>query len=527
MINVRKIIFSDNQKSEIENLLGEGKTIKEISSVIGVSGKYISLFCKENNLSYNLKRFSKEEDDILYNNTKLTDEEISIRLMPERSISSIKGRRQALGINKIVGAEWNNEDIEKFIYMYPESSISELLKEFQGKTKREIEYLAKKMNLKKSKSRDIQRRIENNKKTSSYIKREEIKSRIITLYNKYDGNVFEVFMDIKGDLEKTKYSRLKILNLFFECGIIDKSKSHLYPYIYRPNKLNLTLDQSFELYITNFNIADKLNMAFDKNTTVEIFKYWAKINNFNLSKENILSIPNFRKVFEKSKLETSIRKNFKNTREFLCCVLDEEIPDFMFSIQVPNGYWNDKNNVYKMIEFGIENLYKDSIINRLEDLFIIPKDILFSYFEMTPLHKNFIKTMVEFFDYNNIEIDLTNVLFFDEKAFDSNEELFLYKRLKFLGYDIEKVPRSERYYNDECDETYIPDFYYYKENKMYIVEYFGLYENKKSVKIASDYNDKTKRKIKYFTSRYNFIPIFPSDIKNNIAGAIKKLDGRN
>ena len=70
-----------------------------------------------------------------------------------------------------------------------------------------------------------------------------------------------------------------------------------------------------------------------------------------------------------------------------------------------------------------------------------------------------------------------------------------------------------------------PDFIIHN-NKNIIVEYFGLYvEDFKNSKILKSYHDKTKRKINFFNNLqvYNFIDLYPEDLKNDFEGVRNKL----
>ena len=78
------------------------------------------------------------------------------------------------------------------------------------------------------------------------------------------------------------------------------------------------------------------------------------------------------------------------------------------------------------------------------------------------------------------------------------------------------------FYNKEFNESYIPDFII--KDKNIIIEYFGLYVDKNH-EFIENYKRKTHRKIKYFINieGYEFIDLYPDDLKNDFEGVRKKL----
>ena len=73
---------------------------------------------------------------------------------------------------------------------------------------------------------------------------------------------------------------------------------------------------------------------------------------------------------------------------------------------------------------------------------------------------------------------------------------FIYEN---INYNINKIRRNQKYYNEKYNERYIPDFQINYFNKIIIIEYF------KSLKDVI------------------FIDLYPNDLKNNFQGVNDKL----
>jgi hypothetical protein len=121
----------------------------------------------------------------------------------------------------------------------------------------------------------------------------------------------------------------------------------------------------------------------------------------------------------------------------------------------------------------------------------------------------------------------------DGSVCDSLEEIKIYEFIKyelgvenieaigtlFKGDFIFKLPKNSN------DKWYCPDFVI-KYNKPIYIEYFGLYTDNppKNNKLLNSYKNKTLRKIKFYnTQPYEFIYLYPEDIKNSFDGLIRKF----
>ena len=122
----------------------------------------------------------------------------------------------------------------------------------------------------------------------------------------------------------------------------------------------------------------------------------------------------------------------------------------------------------------------------------------------------------------------SNPKIYNNIRFDSFQEKYVYKTIyENITHNIYKCFKKEGflYTNGKYNERYIPDFYINTNDKIVLIEFFGMYKPNNPSQIFKDYCEKTKRKIEYFNSLENvyFIPLFPKDLNNNFEGVREKL----
>ena len=108
--------------------------------------------------------------------------------------------------------------------------------------------------------------------------------------------------------------------------------------------------------------------------------------------------------------------------------------------------------------------------------------------------------------------------------FDSFPEREVFLVLKKF---VNVVKNKERFYINKR-KCYIPDYKIITPNKVYLVEYFGGYTSHEKTNKDNpflNYNDKTRKKIKYYESMvdYGFIPIYPDDTRDDFKGVVDKI----
>jgi hypothetical protein len=520
-----RVVFSEDQSKFIKNSVLSGSTIKQLKESMGISRKYISKYCRDNNIHYNLERWTNKEDEIIKNTLSLTSQEVYEKFLPYRSAKMVLERRRKLDLHERHEKIWEQMDLNNLIEYFPHISMEKLYKLLPNYTKGEIIYMARKLGLCKSEKRNQERYDENNQKTWSYKRKLEIENIIVSLINKHHGNIHLAIEESRLLDDMYFYTKRKIYNFLVINNYINPKKWYLYLDIYCPKNTKLNWKQSLELYVTNFN-EKTFNFTFSKATTIKLFKYWAKINNFDLSKEHLLSIKEFKTIFLNAKLEVSIRKHFYYTYQFIAYLLkDKNLKPYHLSIQVPDKYWNSDINVFEMMDDGVNKLINDKLIKSLQDILYLPQNIIEEYFVCSALHGKKI-ILIKYLQSKNIEIDYKLIKYYDGIYFESKEEMYVYKFIKNLGYSIEKVSRKDKYFNSKYNETYVPDFYLYLNNKKYILEYFGLFSNRYKRNYVAQYRIKTNNKIEYFFNNFDFIPIFPDDIRHKCIGLIEKLEER-
>lgn len=481
--------FLEENKDIVVEKLSKGLRVKYLAKELDIKAKYIYEFCKKNDIHYKGK--------------------------------SIKQRDVCHKTN--AGKVWTEEDADILIKNYPNLSLEDILKLLPEYTKVEINYMSSKLKLRKTEERDHQRRIENNNRYKIKIK---IENDIEAMIFQCEGDVHKAVEVFKQS--RNYYSSKKIYDFLVLKKYVDPSFWFLYLDIYCPLNYTLTYEETFLLYKYYLDKGDDmLPISFDKEATKKLFIYWSKITGFDLSRESLLSIKNFRKIFILSKLEQSIRNNYAYTYNFIADLLDDpSLKPHHLSIQVPNKYWDNIKNVFYAIEEGINKMLLEGIIEKPEEIMLIDNLTLLEYFPMTMICKGAKGKLRQYLIAKNIQFNEKKLPVYNNILFDSLEELYVYKKIKSWGFNIEKCRRKDRYYNEDCNEYYIPDFKIIIDEKEYISEYFGLYTNRYEGKKISEYKKRADRKMKYFFDNYNFIPIMPEDRANGAIAIFEKIQER-
>lgn len=201
-------------------------------------------------------------------------------------------------------------------------------------------------------------------------------------------------------------------------------------------------------------------------------------------------------------------------------------------VHAPTSYWDDYNNVLSLFKFYVNKINEEFGNNVNYNTYINDRAIQSLCYKLfrAKKYKWNNKTWQDIINDCGLDIQLSNInISCDGTILNSKEEVVLYDYIKTnLNIDIKSIGLKRKkgyyFYNEEHDENYIPDFYI-KNEKPIIIEYFGMYNENNKNKMFVDYNEKTKRKIEFFNSLegYNFIAIFPQDLKNNFEGLKNKL----
>lgn len=110
--------------------------------------------------------------------------------------------------------------------------------------------------------------------------------------------------------------------------------------------------------------------------------------------------------------------------------------------------------------------------------------------------------------------------------FDSDKEMYIHQ---LLTDNFKSVIYNQKH-NDrtiKLDEM-IPDWFIMNEKGVWVVEYFGLYEERQYGKSSrvTNYIDKTKRKIERYKEMegYRFIFLYPNDVDDNFKGVRETIE---
>jgi len=251
-----------------------------------------------------------------------------------------------------------------------------------------------------------------------------------------------------------------------------------------------------------------------------LFKYYLKRNNIPNTKEYIINNFHFGTLLEDAKLKPIVKKLFNGYFDFIsfCFPLYKfKIWEFK-KLDVPNGYWDNDINCFECIEESISDMKKDNIIDNDCEILSLSFGTLKQYINKTLISLRNKDILIKFLDFNGVAYNPSEYKVFDGVVFDSFEEMEVYKLIKSLGYEIQKLSKKDKLNNLEENESYIPDFLL---NQEVLVEYYGLWG---ASGIFESYSKKTLRKNDFYkNSGYKLIALYPDDLKENYKGIKSKL----
>ena len=268
----------------------------------------------------------------------------------------------------------------------------------------------------------------------------------------------------------------------------------------------------------------RLIKDYDVNYDILLFKYFLYKNKIEINEDFLYNIK-FTEFLKIAKLHSRCKKKWHSSYEFITnCFPKYKLKEYNFTtLQVREGFWLKDYNCFDNIKNGIINAKKDGVIKKDEEIMLLPINVLYKYIHKSMLYFRKFKIIYMYFDFYNIKI--SSPLWFDNSRFDSKEEVMVYKYIKCdLKLNINKNT-VHKFNNKKYNESYVPDFYIEYKCKKIIIEYFGMYRDRSSNDVYTNYKNKTHRKNEYYKSNSNicFIDLYPNDLKNNFAGVRKKL----
>ncbi|WP_066175583.1 DUF4046 domain-containing protein [Bacillus marinisedimentorum] len=191
--------------------------------------------------------------------------------------------------------------------------------------------------------------------------------------------------------------------------------------------------------------------------------------------------------------------------------------------RVPNQYWFTKEHRTEALRTYCK---KRSILR--EDIPALNRAYFRKHFprfiSMVDRHyesKFYLWIMDSFPEFDFKPEDFNLLIGQDGQVCDSKEELAIHNYLLHV-IDRRSVQReSERIYNHNENEVYIPDWIIRQNDRIFLIEYFGLYGSTK----YPGYDEKTERKVTFFRDldNYVFIAIYPDDFHEEGFGRINSL----
>lgn len=442
-----------------------------------------------------------------------------LQYFPERSKRSIESKIRELNIKEgFVRPSWSKEESNLLIELYPNTKNDELPKYFNNKTKSAIYTQAKRLGLSKNYSWRIDNLSDNCKSKWDDSKSKELRVKFYELGEKETYAYFK---------QQYNHGKFYINNKMIALGLMESSVEK-YKILDRNNP---NLYNAFVVYKDILNGKAGGFQKYLKNITkqqlVLLYRYYNKLNNIEITREYFIS-SKLSEILSNAKIRELVKKRFDGYFDFVSqCYPNLNLkPWEMKRIDVKDGFWDNKYNRFWCIREGIKNLIKDGvIINPCESL-ELEYEILYNYMSSSLLYyysKNCIDEYLYFTKDN-----YSNPKIYNNIRFDSFQEKYVYKTIyENITHNIYKCFKKEGflYTNGKYNERYIPDFYINTNDKIVLIEFFGMYKPNNPSQIFKDYCEKTKRKIEYFNSLENvyFIPLFPKDLNNNFEGVREKL----
>lgn len=186
------------------------------------------------------------------------------------------------------------------------------------------------------------------------------------------------------------------------------------------------------------------------------------------------------------------------------------ITDFQ---RVPNKYWyNKEHRVQAMRDYCEKrSIQRESLplLNRAYFRKHFPR-----FISVADRHydSKFYQWIIESFpEYTFTPQEFSLLVGEDGQVCDSKEEVVLH------NFFIQSLPQAKvkresvRFFNEQTNETYIPDWIIEQSGQKYIIEYFGLYGSE----LYPGYSEKADRKMAFYSllEEYKFVSIFPEDFK--------------
>ncbi|WP_342567787.1 hypothetical protein MKY09_05325 [Psychrobacillus sp. FSL K6-4046] len=319
-------------------------------------------------------------------------------------------------------------------------------------------------------------------------------------------------------------------------------------------KYGITLD--FEKMFNTFTAIEWYHMYLDG----RISKLPQEIYDSHVKRNEII-VHIIKELLKKESREDIIELNYNDIRRYkityfllgnnICDILNDVFSEYNFKHWefrlVPGDFWSEKQHADEYLRWFVETRLNINELNINRD---IPKIFTVSSLRIIGEHR--LNRCLHEYDHYGSYYEWLSYIFpqwglqpenfklsisFDGVVFDSNEECLIYEYLKReCGISITYVgnQRFYKFWNEEHNESYIPDFVISKINnikldKPLIMEYYGLYNPNLTDSFFQDYCEKTCRKNAFYKQNGDiyFLDIYPYDLVSTFKGVSEKLNAFN
>ena len=467
-------------------------------------------------------RWSKEEFELLkslmYKDLTCSD---LLEYFPNRDKKNIKAKLEKEkmydGFNR--SGLWTKEENELLKKLYPITKNEELPKYFIGKTEGAIYSHANRMGLKKDyvwQSNNILR----DKRYWSDSKSRELKDVFSNLGEEETYNYFREKYNHTKNYIKNKLIELKLIYNEMDRYIISNRKNPNLNDVFKVYKDILRGNiESFKPYIKNIS----------KQQLILLFRYYNRTNNVIVTRE-YFEDKTIGNLLKDAKIKQLVKSRFHSYYDFITfCYPNLNLkPWSMNNLNVRDGFWDKKYNRFWNIREGIKTMIEDKIIDEPYEVLELEYDVIYNYISSSMLCYYKKQCIEEYLQFCGINSSYT-IKVYNNIKFDSYQEKQVYKYIyENITDKIQKCFKRDGYLytNEKYQENYIPDFYIeFGNERLILVEYFGMYRRDNPSSIFKDYCDKTDRKIEYYNSLNDiiFVSLFPKDFNDNFKGVREKL----
>jgi len=257
----------------------------------------------------------------------------------------------------------------------------------------------------------------------------------------------------------------------------------------------------------------------NKEWCIDLFKYSIGRLNIKIDHEFIYNIM-FSNFMKSIHLNSIIITRYRSYFEFItACYPELNLKQYEFSnLHVDNGYWDNLENCYEALDYYSNKHISAGKFKNINEMFALNKEQLGALTSKTMLTVYGLGILWSYCETRGIDMD--SLLFHEGIRFDSREEKSVYIFIR--SYELSVVKNhTTKFINDRYACGYIPDFIINNT----IIEYYGMYKENPYNDIFLNYHNKTKQKNEYYNSleNYDFIALYPEDLKNNFQGVYDKI----